>query len=40
MENMYKTLKRRNSLDEKWKLSILSDKQAKIIDLQKKLNSP
>ncbi len=39
MESMYKTLKRRNSLDEKWKLSISSDTQVRIIDLQKKLNS-
>jgi hypothetical protein len=40
MEKMYNTIKRRNSLDEKWKLSILNNKQATIINLQKKLNTP
>ena len=40
MESMYKTLKRRNSLSEKWKLSIASDTQIRITDLQKKLNEP
>ena len=38
MESIYKTIKRKNnSLDEKWKLSIISDKQTRIINLQKKL---